>query len=107
MVSALACSPDGASLAVGHRNRYRWFRQTPTRLVDPVTLDEQAVLGESDYRPHMAVLLAGFVVWLVCWRWAWGRRRPADREQSSAESPTQEKSCFTKTCRGPRQGDYG
>jgi WD40 repeat protein len=74
MVSALAFSPDGASLAVGHGNEYRWFRQTPIRLVDPITLDEQAVLGESNYRPHVAVLLAGFVIWLVCWRWVRGRR---------------------------------
>ena len=86
MVSALAFSPDGASLAVGHGNRYRWLRQTPIQLVDPVMLDEQAVLGESNYRPHMAVLLAGFVVWLVCWRWPRGRRRLTGQEQPSAES---------------------
>jgi hypothetical protein len=85
-VLALAFSPDGALLAVGHGNGYRWFRQTPIRLLDPVTLDEQAVLGGRDYRPHMAVLLAGFFIWLVCWRWVRGRRRPTGQEQTPAES---------------------
>jgi hypothetical protein len=81
-----AFSPGGASLAVGQGNEYRRFRQPPIRLVDPVTLDEQAVLGESNYRPHMAILLAGFLIWLVCWCRARGRRRAADRGQASAGS---------------------
>jgi hypothetical protein len=83
---ALAFSPDGASLAVAHAHRHRWFRRTPIRLVDPVTLDEQAVLGERNYRPQMALLLAGFIIWLVFWRWTKRRQSPAGQEQPSVES---------------------
>jgi hypothetical protein len=73
MVSALASLSDGALPAVGQGNEDRWHRQTPIRLLNPVTLDEQAVRGESNYRPHMAVVLAGFVIWRVGWCWSRGR----------------------------------
>jgi hypothetical protein len=86
-VVALASSPDGATLAVGHAKKYRWFRWTPICLVDPTTLEEQAVLGERNYRAHMAGLLAGFIVWFASWRCVRRHRRKSSPTQTTVPEP--------------------